>query len=56
MFAEQDRLSAESIDELTRDFLFADHRERLARCEEVEILYSSAEGVRFRTTVIPQPS
>lgn len=54
--AEQDKLSAESINELTKDFLFADHRERLARCEEVEILYSSAEDVRFRTTVIPQSS
>jgi len=52
--AEQDRLSCEDIDELTKDFLFADHRERLGRSEEVEILYSSAEDVRFRTTVIPQ--
>ena len=52
--ADAERLTAADITELTRDFLFADHRERLDRGEEVEILYSSSEDVRFRTTVIPQ--
>ncbi len=52
--ADRDRLTAEDIAELTKDFLFADHRERLERGDEVEILYSSSADVRFRTTVIPQ--
>ncbi|MHC5062383.1 MAG: type IV pilus twitching motility protein PilT [Planctomycetota bacterium] len=52
--ADQDRLTAADITELTKDFLFADHRERLERGEEVEVLYSSTSDVRFRTTVIPQ--
>jgi twitching motility protein PilT len=42
---------AEEIDELLRDLLFSDHRARLARGEEVDVIYSSRQGVRFRTIV-----
>ena len=46
--------TAEDIAEIAREFLFADHRERLARGEEVEVLYTSRLGTRFRTSVHEQ--
>jgi twitching motility protein PilT len=52
--AEGERLTAQVLQELTREFLFADHRQRLERGEEVEILYCSSQGVRFRTSVARQ--
>lgn len=39
------------IDEVVRDMLFADHRERLAREGHVEVLYVSRGGRRYRATV-----
>ena len=47
-------LTAQDLQELTRDFLFADHRKELAEGHEVEVLYSSRSGIRFRTTVMEQ--
>lgn len=52
--AEGEALAPQVLSDLTRDFLFADHRQRLERGEEVEVLYSSTRGVRFRTTVVRQ--
>jgi twitching motility protein PilT len=43
-----------SIDELTRDLLFDDHRARLQRDGQVDVLYVSRTGRRFRTTVLRQ--
>ncbi|MFY9345882.1 MAG: ATPase, T2SS/T4P/T4SS family, partial [Planctomycetota bacterium] len=45
-------LQAADVDELTRDLLFADHREQLARCGHVEVLYVARGGVRHRVTVV----
>ncbi|MBL9076178.1 MAG: Flp pilus assembly complex ATPase component TadA [Planctomycetes bacterium] len=39
------------IDELTRDMLFSDHRERLATDGHVEVLYVSRSGRRYRATI-----
>lgn len=39
------------VDELLRDMLFSDHREQMARCGHVEVLYVSRSGKRFRATV-----
>jgi len=46
--------TAAAIEELCRDFLFADHRERLRRHGEVEVLYAARSRVRFRVTVMMQ--
>ena len=43
---------AKAIEELTRDFLFEDHRECLLLQGEVDVLYASRGGTRFRTTVM----
>src|SRR5688572_9714198 len=47
-------LTAADLTELIRDFLFADHRTRLAQGKEVEVLYCSRQGLRFRTTIMEQ--
>ncbi len=39
------------IDELARDMLFADHRQRLACDGHVEVLYVSRGGRRYRATI-----
>lgn len=44
-------LTAAHVDELIRDMLFADHRERLARRGHVEVLCVSQTGRRYRATV-----
>lgn len=40
------------IEEMLRDMLFTDHREQMARCGQVEVLYVSRSGRRFRAMVI----
>ena len=52
--AEGEHLEPRVLQELTKDFLFADHHERLEQGDEVEVLYSTAQGVRFRTSVARQ--
>src|SRR5262245_6435018 len=47
-------IANEEIQEFVRDLLFGDHRERLARGNEIEFLYTSQQGVRFRTLVQEQ--
>jgi twitching motility protein PilT len=47
-------VSASDIEELTRDFLFEDHRVRLQLSGHVEVLFVSRNGQRFRTTVMQQ--
>jgi twitching motility protein PilT len=47
-------VTAREIEELSRDLLFEDHRQRLARGEEVELLYLSRAGTRWRTTLMQQ--
>lgn len=54
--SEDEALTAESITGLMRDFLFQDHRQRLHRGEEVDVLYTAKFGTRFRTTVARQES
>ena len=44
-------VAAADIDELTRDLLFSDHRERLATFGHVEVLYVARNGKRCRATV-----
>ena len=39
------------VEELTRDMLFSDHREQLARLGHVEVLYVARSGGRYRATV-----
>ncbi|MEQ1630788.1 MAG: ATPase, T2SS/T4P/T4SS family [Planctomycetota bacterium] len=43
-----------AIDELLRDLLFEDHRARLRRDGQVDVLYVARTGQRFRTTVLQQ--
>lgn len=43
-----------AIDELLRDLLFEDHRVRLRRDGQVDVLYVSHSGQRYRTTVLQQ--
>ena len=45
-------LTNESLEELSHEFLFDDHRQRLTIGEEVQVLYSSQDYVRFRTVVM----
>src|SRR5215510_2610735 len=47
-------VQAAAIDELTRDLLFEDHRARLRRDGQVDVLYVARTGQRFRTTVLRQ--
>src|SRR5687767_7772555 len=44
-------VAAADVDELTRDLLFSDHREQLARRGHVEVLYVARSGRRYRATV-----
>jgi twitching motility protein PilT len=51
MPAEHPPVPAQALDELCRDFLFEDHRRRLQRGDEVELLFTSRAGARFRMLV-----
>ena len=42
------------IDALLADLLFDDHRQKLAECGQVDVLYVARTGQRFRTTVLRQ--
>lgn len=44
-------VASADIDELSRDMLFSDHRERLARLGHVEVLYVARNGRRCRASV-----
>ena len=44
-------VSAADVDELTRDMLFADHREQLVLRGHVEVLYVARSGRRCRATI-----
>ena len=44
-------VSAVDIEELTRDMMFADHRQQLALCGHVEVLYVARSGRRYRATI-----
>jgi twitching motility protein PilT len=52
--SEHAAITASDVDELARDLLFEDHRERLRRDGQVEVLYVAHSGRRFRTTVLQQ--
>ena len=45
-----------SLNDLTHDFLFEDHRNRLREIGEVEVLYAARSGARFRISVMRQSS
>jgi twitching motility protein PilT len=47
-------LASSEIEELTKDFMFEDHRRQLADQGQVEVLYVARSGQRFRTTVMLQ--
>lgn len=47
-------VEAAGIDELIRDMLFADHRQRLAQKGQVEVLYVARGGRRYRATIAAQ--
>ncbi|MCA8964011.1 MAG: Flp pilus assembly complex ATPase component TadA [Planctomycetes bacterium] len=49
--ADETVVEAQELNELTRDMLFADHRERLHRQGHVDVLYVSRNGRRYRVTV-----
>ncbi len=42
------------VEALLADLLFDDHRQRLAECGQVDVLYVARTGQRFRTTVLRQ--
>ena len=44
-------VSTSDVEELTRDMMFADHRERLARTGSAEVLYVARGGRRYRATI-----
>ena len=44
-------LLAGDVEELIRDMLFSDHRERLQTKGHVEVLYCSRSGSRYRATI-----
>jgi twitching motility protein PilT len=54
VMSEQEPIGSVEIEELTRDFLFEDHRRRLHDGGQVDVLYVSGSGARFRTTVMRQ--
>jgi twitching motility protein PilT len=47
-------LTNQHLEDLGGEFLFDDHRQRVSRGEEVQVLYSSQDCVRFRTVVARQ--
>ncbi|MBL8739136.1 MAG: Flp pilus assembly complex ATPase component TadA [Planctomycetes bacterium] len=44
-------VSAGDVEELTRDMMFADHRQQLATRGHVEVLYVARSGRRYRATI-----
>ena len=52
--SEEEPITSHALETLSREFLFADHRQRLDDAEEVEFLYTSQMGIRFRTVVMRQ--
>ena len=50
--ASAEPIAQSNLQELTHDFLFEDHRKRLIETGEVDVLYASRSGVRFRTSVM----
>src|SRR5262249_25292803 len=52
--SEHEVVTAAYVEEITRDLLFDDHRQRLRRDGQVEVLYVAHSGKRFRTTVMQQ--
>ena len=52
--SEEEPVTGRSLDLLAREFLFEDHREQLEAGREVEFLYCSQSGIRFRTVVMRQ--
>ena len=49
--ADAEPLAEDALAELTRDMLFADHRQQLAERGHVEVLYRARSGRRHRATV-----
>lgn len=49
--ADETPVQPADIEELLRDMLFSDHRERMTRAGHVEVLYVSRTGKRYRATV-----
>ena len=52
--SEQPPVTTEGVETITRQLLLDDHRERLRRDGQVEVLYVARSGQRFRTTVMQQ--
>lgn len=50
----EEESTAADLDELSREFLFEDHRQRLSEGHQIEFLYTSQDSVRFRTVVMSQ--
>lgn len=48
---DETKVQPADIDELTRDMLFSDHRDRLEHSGHVEVLYVARSGKRYRATV-----
>jgi twitching motility protein PilT len=44
-------ITSTDVEELTRDMMFSDHRERLSRGGAVEVLYVARDGRRYRATI-----
>jgi twitching motility protein PilT len=44
-------VQSSDVEELTRDMMFADHRERLARSGSTDLLYVARTGRRYRATI-----
>lgn len=51
---EQEDIERKALEQLSKEFLFEDHRQKLQDGEEVEFLYKSSDNVRFRTVVMNQ--
>lgn len=54
--SEHPPISGADVDDVLRDLLFQDHRQRLQQQGEVEVLYVARSGQRFRTIVMRQES
>ena len=48
---EEAAVTADDVTELIRDMLFSDHRKRLAERGQVEVLYVTRGGCRYRATI-----
>ena len=52
--ADQAAVAAVQIEDLLRDLLFEDHRQRLSREGQVDVLYVARTGLRYRATALRQ--